>query len=113
MGVCMANTKKTTKETAKPEVAEKKKYYWVEEDSKVIRSRLNRVTGQLKGIVNMIEEGRPYEDVLIQLSSSYKSIRSVTNMILCNHLIDCVKKSVTKGEYDVLEEAMEIFKRYQ
>ncbi len=109
----MANTKKTKEETKTPETVEKKKYYWVEEDTKVLRTRLNRVTGQLKGIVNMIDEGRPYEDVLIQLSSSYKSIRSVTNMILCNHLIDCVKKSVTQGKYDVLEEAMEIFKRYQ
>ena len=113
MGVYMANTKKTKEETKTPETVEKKKYYWVEEDTKVLRTRLNRVTGQLKGIVNMIDEGRPYEDVLIQLSSSYKYIRSVTNMILCNHLIDCVKKSVTQGKYDVLEEAMEIFKRYQ
>lgn len=109
----MANTKTTKNTENTKELTEKKKYDWQDEDFKVVLSRLNRVIGQLKGIVNMIEDGRSYEDVLIQLSSSYKSIRSLTNIILCNHLVDCVKKSVNQGKYDVLDEAMDIFKRYQ
>lgn len=84
-----------------------------EEQKQVLRSRLNRIVGQIKGIVNMIEEDRYCEDVLIQLTSSYKSLRSVTDIMLCDHLVACVKEGMQKGKYDMLEEAMAIFKRYQ
>ncbi len=84
-----------------------------QEQKQVLRARLNRVMGQIRGIANMIEEDKYCEDVLIQLTSCYKSILSIIDILLCDHLVACDKEGMEKGKYDLLEEAMRIFKRYQ
>lgn len=90
-----------------------RKTYRTEEEKKVLRSRLNRIGGQIKAITNMIEDNRFCEDVLIQLASAYKSIKVISNMILEDHLVKCVKEGVQKDDYSMVDEAMEIFRRYQ
>lgn len=84
-----------------------------EEDKKKIISRINRIEGQVRGISSMIENDRYCDDILIQLSAIDKSIKSLANFILEKHMKSCVKDNLLKGNDSVLDEIVDLFKRFQ
>lgn len=84
-----------------------------EEDKKVLKSRLNRIEGQIRGINSMIDEDRYCDDILIQLSAVNKAIKSLANVLLEKHMKSCVKESIINGDDDVLDEIIDLFKRFQ
>lgn len=84
-----------------------------EEEKKAILSRLNRLIGQMNGIKSMIENDRYCDDVLIQLSAVDKSIKSLANLILDNHMHTCLIENIQKGNYGVVDEITDLFKRFQ
>ncbi len=61
-----------------------------------ITNRLARITGQLNGIREMVEEGRPCGDLLTQLSSVNSAITQVAKLILTEHLEHCVLSGCEK-----------------
>lgn len=83
------------------------------EDKKTIISRIHRIEGQMRGIAGMIEEDRYCDDVLIQLSAIDKSIKSLANFILDKHMKTCVKENLLNGNDQVLDEIVDLFKRFQ
>ena len=89
-----------------------KKTYRKEGEKKTIQNRINRIEGQLKGIKRMVEEDAYYNDILIQLSAAQNSIKSLSNLILENHLYNCVSRDLEKGELETLEEVISLFKRF-
>ena len=74
---------------------------------------MKRIIGQLNGIMNMIEEDRYCDDVLIQLSAVDKSIKSVANTILDEHLHTCVVENIKNDNLESLDEIIDLFKRFQ
>lgn len=84
-----------------------------DEDKKAIITRLNKIEGQIRGIRNMINEDRYCDDVLIQLSAIDKSIKSLANLILEKHMKSCVKENILNGNDTVLDEIVDLFKRFQ
>ena len=46
-------------------------------EKKLIINRLNRISGQIKGISKMVEEDAYCNDLLIQLSAVEKSVKSL------------------------------------
>ncbi len=89
-----------------------KKTHRSKEEKKIITNRLNRIEGQIKGIKNMIEEDKYCNDVLIQLSAVENSIKSLSNHILENHLYTCVANDLEKGNMDIIDEMVSLFKRF-
>lgn len=83
------------------------------EEKKTLINRLNRINGQIKGITKMIEEDRYCDDILIQLSAIDKSIKSLANVILDNHMHSCLIEKIKKEEYEVIDEIVDLFKRFQ
>lgn len=83
------------------------------EEKKLINNRLNRINGQINGIKKMIEEDRYCDDILIQLSAIDKSIKSLANVILESHIHSCVLENIQKGNTQVLDEIVDLFKRFQ
>ncbi len=83
-----------------------------EEDKKSIRSRLNRIMGQMNGIKRMVDEDRYCDDILIQLAAVDASVKSLSALILKNHLHGCVAEHVREGDTDVLDEIVDLFKRF-
>ena len=83
------------------------------EEKKLINNRLNRINGQINGIKKMIEEDRYCDDILIQLSAIDKSIKSLANVILESHMHSCVLENIKKGNTQVLDEIVDLFKRFQ
>lgn len=84
-----------------------------EDSKKKIINRLNRVSGQMNGIKKMIEEDRYCEEILIQLSAIEKAIKSLAYEILDEHVHSCIKTNLEKGNYDVLDEFVDLFRRFQ
>lgn len=80
-----------------------------EEEKKALRSRLNRIIGQLGGIGNMIDDDRYCGDILIQISAAEKALHSLGRIIMKNHLDTCVTEQVKKGNTAIMDEVMELF----
>lgn len=90
-----------------------KKTQRTEEEKKNLITRLNRVIGQLNGIKKMIEDDRYCDDILIQLSASDKSIKAIANIVLERHMHSCLIDNIKNDNYDVIDEIVDLFKRFQ
>ncbi len=83
------------------------------EEKKTLTTRLNKIIGQMNGIKNMIDNDRYCDDILIQLSAVDKSIKSLANLILENHMHTCLIEHIENKEYEIIDEIVELFKRFQ
>jgi DNA-binding FrmR family transcriptional regulator len=83
-----------------------------DDDKNKLLSRLNRITGQLDGIKKMINDDRYCADILIQLSAVDKAIKSLASVILDNHMHSCVLNGIKDGDYEKLDEIVDLFRRF-
>ncbi len=90
-----------------------KNNYMSEDVKKNINTRLNRIDGQIHGIKKMVQEDKYCDDVLIQLSAVNKSIKSLANFILENHMYNCVLNDIEKGKVEIIDEVVTLFRRFQ
>ena len=90
----------------------KRKTYRGTEDKKIIINRLNRINGQIKGVKRMVEEDEYCNDILIQLSAIENSVKSLSNHILENHLYTCVTNDLEKGNTEIIDELINLFKKF-
>ncbi|MCY1620810.1 copper-sensing transcriptional repressor CsoR [Staphylococcus pettenkoferi] len=65
-----------------------------------LKSRLNRIEGQVRAINRMIDD----DDVLTQIRATRSALNSVATQLLDHHMKGCILNKVNKGEE---EEAME------
>ena len=82
-----------------------------EEEKKCYEKRLNRIAGQINGINKMIDEDRYCADILIQISAATKALESLGKEILSNHMKTCMVRDIKKGEYESIEEVMDLFNK--
>lgn len=66
--------------------------------STAVTQRLARIAGQVNGIREMVEEGRPCGDLLMQLSSASSALTQVARLIMNEHLEHCVKTGFETGD---------------
>ncbi|WP_323703656.1 persulfide-sensing transcriptional repressor CstR [Mammaliicoccus sp. Dog046] len=78
-------------------------------DKKMI-NRINRIQGQLNGVVKMMEEEKHCKDVVTQLSASKGSIQRLMGIIISENLIECVKLADENNESseEMINEAVEL-----
>lgn len=53
-----------------------------------------------------------YNDILIQLSAIENSVKSLSNHILENHIYSCVSNELEKGNLEIIDELISLFKRF-
>ena len=94
-----------------PNCQKSKKQPRDEELIKNLRTRLNRVSGQINGVSKMIEENRYCADVLTQISAIESALREIGFIILEDHLKTCVSSDIKADDYSSLEEAVAICKK--
>ncbi len=75
-------------------------------------TRLNRVNGQINGVVKMIMNGEDCEKILVQLLACESAIKKTANIVLKNHLNTCVKESIERGEDDVMQSFTKIIEKF-
>ncbi|MCY1038910.1 persulfide-sensing transcriptional repressor CstR [Staphylococcus nepalensis] len=78
--------------------------------SKQMVNRINRIQGQLNGVIKMMEEEKDCKDVITQLSASKSSIQRLMGVIISENLIECVKAADDKGEssQEMINEAVNL-----
>lgn len=79
---------------------------------KSIESRINRINGQLMGISKMVKENRYCADILVQLSAVSSAVKGLATLILEDHLKSCVTEKVLQGDNAVMDEVLQLFKRF-
>ena len=77
-----------------------------------LQRRLNRAIGQLGGVKAMLDDNRYCGDVLLQLAAAEKAIHRVSELVLENHLHTCVVEQVREGNEDVVDEAMDLIRKF-
>ena len=83
-----------------------------EGEKKLIINRLSRIDGQLEGIKRMVQKDTYCNDILIQLSAAQNSLKSLSNHILENHLYSCVSDEIEKGNMEIIDELIGLFKKF-
>lgn len=82
-----------------------------EKELKLLKNRLNRITGQLNGIGKMLEENRYCGDILTQLAAAESALQSFGYLILQEHMESCVVEEIGKGNLAVVGEAVALMKK--
>ena len=77
-----------------------------------LERRINRAIGQLNGVKTMIDENRYCGDVLTQLAAAESAIRSVSTIVLQNHLETCVVEQIQEGNTEIMDEVMRLMKKF-
>ena len=77
-----------------------------------VQKRLNRAIGQLNGVKAMIDDNRYCGDVLTQLAAVESAVRRVSEMLLAEHMRTCVVEEIRAGNDGVVDEAMELVRRF-
>lgn len=81
------------------------------EQIKSLKTRINRISGQLDGISKMIDDNRYCGDILIQVAACERALQEIGYLLLKDHLSSCVKEEIIQGNDSVIDEAMELMKR--
>ena len=59
----------------------------------LVRHRLHRIEGQVRGISRLVEEDAPCVDILTQISAANRALQSVALVLLDDHLVDCLAEA--------------------
>ncbi|HEY0336216.1 MAG TPA: metal-sensitive transcriptional regulator [Burkholderiales bacterium] len=74
--------------------------------------RLNRISGQVRGVAGMIEEDRYCVDVLTQIAAIRSALDAVAMQLLEDHAHGCVRSAIHAGRGDhAVGEFMAVVKR--
>jgi DNA-binding FrmR family transcriptional regulator len=84
-------------------------------DVEAVTKRLKRIEGQIRGLIKMIENDKPCEDILIQIGSAKAALHKTGQVILESHLQHCVLNGIREGDGEEtiqkLSSALEQFSR--
>ncbi|MGN1405642.1 MAG: metal-sensing transcriptional repressor [Erysipelotrichaceae bacterium] len=80
-------------------------------DSKNIKKYLSIAKGQLDGIIKMIDEDRYCLDVSDQLMATRALLKKTNNLILKNHIDNCVKKAIIEGDEEKVDEIIKALEK--
>ena len=80
--------------------------------SKALDTRLATVEGSIGAIRRMMAEGRPCEELLLQLKAAESSINKISKLILKDHFEHCVKEGIENGDESAIENFSNILEKY-
>lgn len=78
---------------------------------KHLKTRLNRMIGQLNGIGNMLDDNRYCGDILTQIAAVESALQNFGYIILQDHLETCVTEEIRSGNTAVIDEAVDLIKK--
>ena len=77
-----------------------------------VTRRINRAIGQLNGIRAMVDEDRYCGDVLTQLAAVESAVKAISREVMRDHLQTCVTERIQEGDTEVVDEVMDLFKKF-
>jgi DNA-binding FrmR family transcriptional regulator len=83
------------------------------EEKRALQLRLRKVGGQLAAIERMIEEDRDCPEVLTQIVSARKALKSFAQIVIHQHTHDCIEHAADPKEGQrKLRELLTVLERY-
>lgn len=75
---------------------------------KEIIKRLNVIEGQIRGIKEMLVTDRCCDEIIIQMSASMNSLRSLANKMLKNHMKTCMVEGIKNNNLEVIDDVINL-----
>lgn len=73
-------------------------------EQKKLANRLKRIEGQIRGIIQMVEDSAYCPDILIQVSAVQAALSSFSKELLAEHIRSCVTEDIRAGREGTPEE---------
>ena len=77
-------------------------------------SRLNRISGQIRGITKMVEEQRYCNDILIQIRAVKAALSAIEVNVIEQHMNKCLGEAVKANDQEeskiILQEVIDLLK---
>ena len=67
-------------------------------DVEAVTKRFKRIEGQVRGLINMIENDKSCEEILIQIGSVKSALHKTGQVILEGYLSHCVLDGIREGK---------------
>ncbi|KRO03819.1 MULTISPECIES: metal-sensitive transcriptional regulator [Levilactobacillus] len=81
----------------------------VQTTSSQLKNRLRRADGQLQGIVKMVDEGRPCQDILTQLAAVRSGVERMMGVVVAENVKQCVSQDqLTDDQQTELQAALDL-----
>jgi len=81
-----------------------------------IIARLKKIEGQIRGLQHMISDGKPCEQVLIQVRAAQSALKSVSSLILKSYLMKCLsdigEKPTPEEVWSKLDETVGVLAKF-
>ncbi len=81
------------------------------ETNKLLKNRLNRISGQITGIIKMIDDGRYCGDILTQVAAAESALESFAYVVLKEHMETCVTEKIKDGDPEIIGETVELMRK--
>ena len=83
------------------------------EYSETVRNRLRRIEGQVRGVLNMMENARDCPDVVTQLTAVRSAVDKTIAAIVVNNLETCLRRDIEQDSdtTDTVQQALELIMR--
>jgi DNA-binding FrmR family transcriptional regulator len=82
-------------------------------EKRSLQIRLRKIIGQLKSVEQMVEQDRDCVDVLTQIVSARKALKSFAEVVIHQHLHDCIARaSDPRDGRKKLRELLTVLERY-
>ena len=78
------------------------------QDKTLLRNRLKRIEGQVRGLQRMVDEEAYCVDILTQIGSVVSASEKVATILLKDHVEHCVRESIEKGGTEADEKIEEL-----
>ena len=83
------------------------------EHQRDVINRLKRIEGQVRGLIDMVESGRPCEDVAQQMSAARKAMDKAFYRMMACSVMEAVTVSDSEGEtFREVERSTRILEKY-
>jgi len=69
-------------------------------NNEAVIKRLARIEGHVRGIKRMVEDDTPCPDVLVQIAAVRSALNQVGQIILEDHLRNCMTRAVKDGDFE-------------
>lgn len=91
----------------------KSEHHHPEDETKALKTRVRKIVGQLNGIERMMEADRDCAEILTQLVSARKALKSLSEKLIHSHLHHCIESAKDDASAKrSLRELLTVLERY-
>lgn len=81
----------------------------VQTTSSQLKNRLRRADGQLQGILKMVDDDRPCQDILTQLAAVRSGVERMMGVVVAENVKQCVSQDqLTDDQQTELQAALDL-----